>query len=128
MHALFTKLPLSRVHPLTESAAVKSPGLLPGEQRVTDAKAALLKMDAAVLRLYDLPPRAKRDLLILFAGHQRSGVPFPFTQYYEEGFRPAIPLSLYISNEYARTTAAASSARFRTAPVSVLRALGEDED
>ena len=107
---------------------VKSTGIVRGGQWVTEAKAALLKMDAAVLRLYDLPPRAERDLLNLFAGHERSGVPFTFTRYYEEGFRPAIPLSLYISDEYARTTAAALSARFRTAPASVLRALGEDDE
>lgn len=107
---------------------VKSQGIPPGGQWVTEARAALLKMDAAVLRLYDLPPRAERDVLQLFEGQQRPGVPFPFTRYYEEGFRPAIPLSLYISDEYARTTAAALSARFGPAPTSVLRALGEDED
>ena len=77
-----------------------------------EAKGALLKMDAAVLRLYDLPPRAERNVLKLFEGRQRLGVPFPFTRYYAEGFRPAIPLPLYISDEYSRTTAAAISARF----------------
>ncbi len=106
----------------------KSSGPLPSADWLTEARAALLRMDAAVLRLYDLPPRAERDLLQLFAGRQRPGVPFPFTRYYEEGFRPAIPLALYISDEYSRATAAALSARFKPAPASVLRALGEDDE
>lgn len=70
------------------------------------AKHLLLTMDAEVLRLYDLPPRLERQLLDLFEGHQRSGVPFKFTSYYPPGFRPCLPLHMLLSEDYERTTAA----------------------
>lgn len=68
------------------------------------AKHLLLVMDAELLRLYDLPPRLERQLLDLFDGHQRAGVP-KFTSYYPQGFRPFVPLHMMLSEEYERTTA-----------------------
>ena len=61
-------------------------------------------MDAEVLRLYDLPPRLERELLDLFAGHERKGVGCRFDRYFPEGFTPYIPLHEYISEEYRRST------------------------
>ena len=39
----------------------------------------MLQIDAEVLRLYDLPPRLERQILDLFAGWERQGVPFVST-------------------------------------------------
>ena len=38
----------------------------------------MLRVDAEVLRLYELPPKLERQLLDLFAGWPRLGVPFSF--------------------------------------------------
>ncbi len=65
----------------------------------------LLEVDAAVLRLYDLPPRLERQLLDVFAGRERPGVPCTFKRYFPEGFEPYFPLHEYISDEYKRSTA-----------------------
>ena len=63
-------------------------------------KDALLRMDAEVLRLYDLPPRLERQLLDLFSGKQRPGVGCQFHGYFPPGFNAWIPLHQYISDEY----------------------------
>jgi type I restriction-modification system DNA methylase subunit len=44
------------------------------------------RMDAAVLRLYNLPPKLERQLLDYFAGHSRERVPFAQTEYIPQGF------------------------------------------
>lgn len=67
-------------------------------------KQALLDMDAAVLRAYDLPPRLERQLLDLFQGVERKGVGCKFDSYFPPDFRPCIPLHEYISAEYKRST------------------------
>ena len=63
-------------------------------------KDALLRMDAEVLRLYDLPPRLERQLLDLFSGKQRPGVGCNFEGYFPPNFNAWIPLHEYISDEY----------------------------
>jgi len=78
---------------------------LQAEPDMARAKGLLLAMDAEVLRLYDLPPRLERQLLDLFTGHQRAGVPFPFTSYYPPEFRPYLPLHMIVSEDYERSTA-----------------------
>jgi hypothetical protein len=70
---------------------------------VTDERTlhSLLKqLDAEVLQLYDLPARAERKLLDLFAGRERPGVPGRFRGYYPKGFSQAIPLYAYLSDSY----------------------------
>jgi hypothetical protein len=64
----------------------------------------LLAVDAEVLRLYDLPPRVERQLLDLFRGYKRKGVPFDFSRYFAEDFESCIPLHEYLSEEYQRST------------------------
>lgn len=44
------------------------------------------RMDAAVLRLYNLPPRLERQLLDYFAGYTRERVPFGQTEYIPKDF------------------------------------------
>jgi hypothetical protein len=50
------------------------------------------RIDAEVLRLYGLPVHLERQLLDLFSGVERRGVPFRQTEYFPEGFSE--PLSL----------------------------------
>ena len=64
----------------------------------------LLKIDAEVLRLYDLPPRLEKQLLDFFAGHKRKGVGFDFDHYYPENFNSYIPLRMFISEEFQNST------------------------
>ena len=69
------------------------------------ARDLMLRVDAEVLRLYDLPPRLERQLLDLFAGWKREGVPFTFERYYPEDYQPCFPLHEYLSEAYQRSTA-----------------------
>jgi hypothetical protein len=65
----------------------------------------LLRMDAEVLRLYQLPPRYERQLLDLFSGWRREGVPGRFDHYFPEDYEPCFSLHEYLSDEYRRSTA-----------------------
>ncbi len=60
------------------------------------------RIDAEVLRLYDLPASAERFLLDQFAGETRLGLPFKFTRYYPEDFRGEMPLYAYLSDSFQR--------------------------
>jgi hypothetical protein len=84
----------------------KAPGLFDPESRsgvdAATLRRLLLEMDAEVLRLYALPASAERQLLDLFATSQRKGVPFDFGRYYPEGFKPVVPLHIYLSKTYQR--------------------------
>jgi len=79
------------------------------------ARTLLLQVDASVLRLYALPPRLERKLLDLFRGYPRQGVPFIFEEYFPTDFEPTIPLYLYLSEEYKRSTAGALRSRHQAA-------------
>jgi len=68
-----------------------------------EKKQCLLKIDAEVLRLYDLPPKMEKRILDLFQA-QRKGVDFDFKGYYPDGFESAVPLHEYLSDEYQRST------------------------
>jgi hypothetical protein len=68
------------------------------------AKSLLLQIDALVLKGYSLPPRLERELLEFFRGEQRQ-VPFEFVEYYPEGFRPHIPLWMYVAPDFKLCTA-----------------------
>jgi hypothetical protein len=70
----------------------------------------LKRLDAEVLRLYDLPARAERRLLDLFAGIKRPGVPGNFLGYYPEDFQPCVPLYAFLSDAYQRFLQDASPA------------------
>src|SRR4030095_8246200 len=73
----------------------------------------LQHVDAEILRLYDLPPRLERQLLDLFSGYERLGVPFDFRRYFPEDFEPYFPLCIYLSEEYQRSTAGALRKRYK---------------
>jgi hypothetical protein len=67
-------------------------------------RAALLRLDAEVLRLYDLPPRLERQLLDFFGIAERKGSPCNFGGYYPAGMEAFVPLHELLSAEYARST------------------------
>jgi hypothetical protein len=85
--------------------------LFPTTSEVNDAGilsqvcAALLAMDAVVLKAYGLPPRLERRLLDSFSGVERKGVGCTLNRYFPEEFRPAIPLWMYISEDFRRCRA-----------------------
>lgn len=56
-------------------------GLLAAEPDRAAIKAALMEMDSAVLRLYDLPPEYEASIVALFQGRERKGVGCDFTGY-----------------------------------------------
>jgi hypothetical protein len=90
------------------------------------ARKLMLQIDAEVLRLYDLPPRLERQVLDLFAGWERQGVPFFFDRYYPDDYEPCFPLHEYLSSAYAASTA--GRLRNQTAPdvpAEILNALRE---
>lgn len=91
----------------------------------------LTKIDAEVLAAYDLPPRLEKQLLDTFAGQERPG-PVRFTGYYPQGFQPAIPWRIYISQAFQSSSARATLARLPVLndPVisAAVRELDDDTD
>lgn len=77
---------------------------------------ALLLLDAAVLRAYDLPPRLERQLLDLFTGIERKGVGCDFRGYYPPGFTSHLPLHLILSDQFQSAAANRISGRFVEKP------------
>jgi hypothetical protein len=61
------------------------------------ARKALLNVEAAVLRLYEFPPELERQILNVFSGFSRPGVPFEFDEYVPHAFQENISLTDYIS-------------------------------
>lgn len=80
--------------------AQQSEAFMEIEPREEQIKAALLTMDAEVLRLYDLPPRLERQLLDIFTGVERRGVGCTFNGFYPTGLSMFIPLHELISSDY----------------------------
>ncbi len=68
-----------------------------------EAKNILLKIDAEILKLYNLPPRLERKLLDIFWGQQRP-VPFEFTGYIPLEIDSWIPLHIYLSEQCREST------------------------
>jgi hypothetical protein len=60
----------------------------------------VLRMDNAVLRLYLLPRELEWELLSLFAGWSRGGLPFRFDRYFPEHFTDRISLADHLAITY----------------------------
>lgn len=73
------------------------------ERDVEKCKDILLKLDAEILKLYNLPPKYERKILDLF-WNQKRPVPFDFTGYIPPDFLSWIPLYIYISEKYKAAT------------------------
>jgi len=94
-------------------ALATSPGPLYEDEATPEGiHRALLQMDAAVLRAYDLPPRLERQVLDLFSGVPRKGVGCEFTGYYPPGFTSCLPLHMLLSDRFQRAAADVTSDRF----------------
>ena len=96
-----------------ERSLYEEPEDVPAGPADSDVRQALLALDAAMLRLYDLPPRLERQLLDYFAGHERRGVGCDFQGYYPLGFTSYLPLHLVISDRFQRAAADATADRFK---------------
>ena len=55
------------------------------------------RIDAEVLKLYNLPVELERQLLDYFAGHRRAGVPFQQDRYFPEGYEDVLSLADYLA-------------------------------
>ena len=75
------------------------------EGNTASAQELLTRIDAAVLDLYDLPANLEWELLDLFSGSERGGVPFRFFRYFPKHFQQAVHLREFIAVTYdwART-------------------------
>jgi hypothetical protein len=78
--------------------------MLSGIAQGNQAHRILRQIDALILKAYELPARLERQLLEYFRGHRRQ-VPFDFGPYYPEGFNAYIPLAIYDSDRFQRSTA-----------------------
>jgi hypothetical protein len=122
--SLIARLPLpmpwkEHVRPVVEAANVYRAAVRASESvfmqpdSKTEVKQGLLKLDAEVLKLYNLPPRLERQLLDLFTGVERKGVGCDFRGYYPPGFTSYLPLHMVISKRFHRAAADATADRFK---------------
>jgi hypothetical protein len=61
------------------------------------ARELLLRVDCEVLKMYALPRELDLQLLRLFAGWPRKGVPFKFDRYFPEHFSDSMTLADYLA-------------------------------
>ena len=104
-HESITQL-VSEYHRLAETGDLR--------QASSSLRRAALQIDALVLRMYDLPPRLEREVLDLFAGQSRVGVPFQQDRYFPAGFGPWVHLHEYLSDEFENSRASALLQSHRT--------------
>ncbi|MFO0863516.1 MAG: hypothetical protein U0744_02455 [Gemmataceae bacterium] len=86
------------------------------------ANTELRRVDALILKAYDLPPRLERKVIELFRGETRP-VPFEFTDYYPKDYDLYFSLADYLSSEFQAATAGALRARLQTPPGYVVEAM-----
>jgi hypothetical protein len=79
---------------LTTSAESQVLRKQPDEDRL---RLQLTRIDAEVLRLYDMPARMERELLEMFSGIQREGISFQFKNYIPLSFKYRVSLGTYLA-------------------------------
>jgi hypothetical protein len=94
------------------AAAASTAQVLEAGRDEAEIRNLLLRLDAEVLRLYELPARYERQILDLFCDWTRPGVPVHFCGYFPQDFEPCVSLHDYISNDYVRSTAGALNGRY----------------
>jgi hypothetical protein len=88
-------------------------GLMVVQPSNSKIRAALLTLDAEVLKLYGLPVRLERQLLDYFRGHARKGVGCVFGDYFPADFESFVPLHKFISPAYRKSTVENVAARMK---------------
>lgn len=101
---------------------VNDRGFMRPEPNEENIRAALLALDAEVLRLYDLPPRLERQVLDLFRNVERKGVGCRFTGYYPAGLTAYVPLYELISDDFQQSKAGGLRSRHRPVQAREMRA------
>ena len=97
---------LDAVNAYLKVASTQEAGSIPSN--ISDKLKTLhWRIDAEVLRLYGLPPHLERQLLDLFSGVERRGVPFEQKEYFTQGFTEISRLSelLAITTDWEQTNA-----------------------
>jgi hypothetical protein len=89
----FRELPI----PTLEDDDINSLNLLVERYFKMPSKKILMQIDSLVLRRYNLPIRMETQLLCVFDGERRRGVPFGFAGYYPAESPPLLPLHLLLS-------------------------------
>jgi len=85
--------------------AARSEDMLTSPAFQDELKTLHWRVDAEVLRLYELPPHLERHLLDLFSGVKRRGVPFEQYEYFPKEFKEPLTLSelLMITVDWEKT-------------------------
>jgi hypothetical protein len=88
-----------------EFFGANNPGAPASEPESEGLKFLRWRVDAEVLRLYNLPPKLERRLLDLFSGVRRRGVPFVQMEYFPKGYTDLDRLSdlLAITSDWEKT-------------------------
>jgi hypothetical protein len=94
--------PTSTIPMIEEYRSLLSPkGFRLGTQGEQKAMALLNRIDALVLKAYNLPPRLERELLEFFRGARRPTL-HSWQHWLPDGFGPALPLYEYLSGDYEK--------------------------
>lgn len=101
--------------------------LLVSEEAEKSCLQLLRRIDALVLKAYDLPPRYERELLDFFRGHERPG-PVKFKEYIPEEFTAWIPLWQYDAEDFAEAEAGKTLARMPVIEDKAIAEMIEDLD
>jgi hypothetical protein len=125
-------IPIPYALPNQLSELVFEYSLLLNEDRIlknNDARLAklLTRIDAVVLKAYDLPPRVERELLEFFR-HEERPVDHAWEHWLPEGFVPFIPLHEFVSEQYQKATQPWTQEVFKPLPPEEVEALREYMD
>jgi hypothetical protein len=74
------------------------------EATIQDCVRILYRIDALILKAYDLPPKLERRLLEFFRGYNRP-LPFKFPDYYPADFKPYLPFYKFIETDLKQGSA-----------------------
>ncbi len=72
-------------------ASKKGTAALWGPKDEMDCEGLMRRLDALILRLYDLPPRLERQVLKYLDGAERQGLPFRWDGFYPESSSEQVP-------------------------------------
>jgi hypothetical protein len=92
-------LPKSTDFEALNSAALAYLSSVTNDANRSTLKDLMLRMDCECLRLYNLSPTFERQLLNLFTGYKRVGIPFIQERFFPKGFEYPVSLSDFLEFE-----------------------------